>query len=105
MAKSAVEAYLKERLLTLLRWHANAGQPDLDAWHEARFFERWADPRAVTAFREAYTVYDRDDVARALVETMDVFEDFERETAGRLNFDPPPNRGHVRDLIRTVLGD
>jgi aminoglycoside 6-adenylyltransferase len=105
MAKRSVDGYLKERLLTLLAWHAKAGQPGLDTWHEARFFERWADPRAVGALRDAYARYDAGDVERALGVTMDVFEQFERETAVRLDFAPPPDRARVRGLVRAVLDD
>ena len=104
MAKRSVDGWLKERLLKLLAWHAKAGQPELDTWHEARFFERWADPRAVTALQSAYAGYDHDDVKRALDATMDAFEQFERETAARLDFPPPPDRAPIRSLVRDVLG-
>ena len=103
-AKRSVDGYLKERLLTLLAWHAKAARPELDTWHEARFFEGWADARAVEAQREAYAIYDPDDVKRALRATMDVFKRFEHETAAQLDFAPPPNRGAIRGLVRDVLG-
>jgi aminoglycoside 6-adenylyltransferase len=103
VAKRSVDGYLKERLLTLLAWHAASSVPAVDTWHEARFFERWADPRAVEAMREAYARYDRDDVARALRATMDIFERFERETAAKLGLPPPPDRAPVRDLVGDVL--
>ncbi len=104
MAKRAVDGYLKERLLTLFAWHARAGDPELDTWHEARFFERWADPRAVEALRGSYARYDSDEVRRALLATMDAFERFERETAERLGFNAPPDRDPVCTLVGTVLG-
>ena len=103
MAKRSVDGYLKEGLLTLFAWHARAGDPELDTWHEARFFERWADPRAVEALRDAYARYDADEVRRALLATMDAFERFERETAGGLGFNPPPGRDPVRALVVAVL--
>jgi aminoglycoside 6-adenylyltransferase len=91
--------------LTLFAWHARAGDPELDTWHEARFFERWGDPRAVEALRASYARYDADEVGRAVAETMDAFERFERETAGRLGFRAPSNRGPVRSLVQAVLAD
>ena len=103
MAKRSVDGYLKERLLTLIAWHARARDPGLDTWHEARFFERWADPRAVEALREAYARYDQDEVRGALFATMDAFELFEREAAERLGFDAPSSREPVRALVRAVL--
>ena len=103
-AKRTVDGYLKERLVTLLAWHAGAGDPELDTWHETRFFERWADPAAVEALRAAYARYDASEVGRAVQVTMDVFEHFERETALRLAFAPPPDRGPVRALVLEALG-
>jgi aminoglycoside 6-adenylyltransferase len=103
MAKRSVDGYLKERLLTLLTWHARAGDPELDTWHEARFFERWADRRAVEALRDAYAHYDADEVRRALLATMDAFERFERETAERLALGAPPDRDPVRAMVAAVL--
>lgn len=103
MAKRSVDGYLKERLLTLFAWHARAGDTELDTWHEARFFERWADPRAVDALRESYARYDSDEVRRALFATMDAFERFERETGERLGFSPPPDRDPVRALVQLCL--
>jgi aminoglycoside 6-adenylyltransferase len=103
VAKRSVDGYLKERLLTLLAWHAASSKPAVDTWHEARFFERWADPRAVEAMREAYARYDRDDVARALRATMEIFERFERETAAKLGLPPPPDRAPLRGLVGDVL--
>jgi aminoglycoside 6-adenylyltransferase len=104
MAKRSVDGYLKERLLTLLAWHAASSTPAVDTWHEARFFEDWADPRAVEAMRDAYARYDRDDVARALRATMDIFERFERETAANLGLPPLPNRASVQSLVTAALG-
>lgn len=105
MAKRSVDGYLKERLLTLLAWHARAVDPELDTWHEARFFERWADPRAVEALRASYARYDPGEVRRALLPTMETFERFERETAERLGFGAPPGRDPVRSLVLAVLDD
>jgi aminoglycoside 6-adenylyltransferase len=103
VAKRSVDGYLKEQLLTLLAWHAASSKPAVDTWHEARFVERWADPRAVEAMREAYARYDRDDLARALRATMDIFERFERETAAKLGLPQPPDRARVRGLVGDVL--
>lgn len=103
MANRSVDGYLKERLLTLFAWHARAGDPGIDTWHEARFFERWADPRAVEVLRGSYARYDSDEVREALFATVDAFDQFERETAGRLGFSAPPSREPVRRLVEAAL--
>jgi aminoglycoside 6-adenylyltransferase len=102
-AKRSVDSYLKERLLTMLTWHAKAGDPELDTWHEARFAERWADRGALEALPEAYASYDAADVSRALVATMDIFERLERETAERLGYGRPPDRDAVRALVAQAV--
>lgn len=52
----------------------------------------------------AWARYDRDDVARALRATMDIFERFERETAANLGLPALPDRGRVRGLVDDALG-
>lgn len=104
-ATRAVNGYLKERLVVLAARHARAGDAALDTWHETRFFERWADPRAVELLRGAYARYDRDDVGRALGATMDAFELLERETAARLGLPEPPPRDRVRELVTAAIED
>ena len=102
-ATRAVNGYLQERLVVLVGWHAQAGDAALDTWHQTRFFERWADPRAVELLRASTARYERDEVARALLAAMDAFELFERETAARLGFAEPPPRDPVRALVASAI--
>jgi hypothetical protein len=48
-AKLCLDSYMKNGcLLRLLEWHARATHGwDYDTWHNGRFLEKWADPRAV----------------------------------------------------------
>jgi molybdopterin-guanine dinucleotide biosynthesis protein A len=73
-AIGCLDGYLKARLVTLLAWHARAIDPAADTWHEGRFLERWADSGALAALERAYAHYDLRDVARALWETIDLFQ-------------------------------
>ena len=104
VAKRTVDGYLKERLFTLLEWHARAGDPLVDVWHDRRFFERWADPRAVDELRGAYATYDPGEIVRALRATADLFEWVERETTLRIAHADPDDRSAVRVEIDRVLG-
>jgi aminoglycoside 6-adenylyltransferase len=104
VAKGCTDGYLKRRLVTLLEWHARAIEPDVDTWHDGRFVERWADPGALAALERAYAHYDVREVARALWETIDLFQGLEEETARRLGLavelDHADLRGRVADVVR-----
>jgi len=89
-AKSGLDMRLKERLVTLLTWHAHAIHgPSYDTWMRGRFLEEWADPRAVQALAGAFAHYDAADIARALLVTMDLFRWLALETARHWEFSYP----------------
>jgi molybdopterin-guanine dinucleotide biosynthesis protein A len=98
-AIGCIDGYMKARLVTLLAWHARAIDPAADTWHEGRFLERWADPGALAALERAYAHYDLRDVARALWETIDLFQAVEEETVRRLRLDVELDHA---DLLRRV---
>lgn len=87
MAKACSDSYMKRLLLRMLEWHAGAiNGPEYDTWHEGRFLEQWADPRAVVALRDAYARYDAEEIGRALVQTMDLYRWLAQETAEGLGY-------------------
>jgi len=88
-AKLAVDGYLKRLMLRMAEWHARAGDPATDTWHQGRFIEGWSDPRVVDALGRSYAHYRAEDVARALAESMDLFSWLARETAERLGVPYP----------------
>jgi aminoglycoside 6-adenylyltransferase len=89
-AKSGCDVHMKGLLRRMLEWHARAmNGPGHDTWMRGRFLEEWADPRAVTALREAFARYDADDLWHALAATMDLFRWLAEETAAKLNYDYP----------------
>ena len=104
-AKGGVDGYMKARLVTLLEWHARALDPSVDTWHEGRFIERWADPGALAALEKAYAYYDLRDVARALWETIDVWQALEEETARRLGLDVVLDHADLRRRVAEVVPD
>jgi aminoglycoside 6-adenylyltransferase len=104
-AKGCLDGYMKERLVTLLEWHARAVDPAVDTWHEGRFLERWADPGALAALERAYAYYDVRDVARALWETIDLFQGLEEETARRLGLEVELDHADLRRRISEVVRD
>ena len=104
-AIECLDGYMKARLVTLLEWHARAVDPSVDTWHAGRFLERWADPGALAALERAYAHYDLRDVARALWETIDLFQGLEEETARRLGFAIELDHADLRRRIAEVVRD
>ncbi len=86
-ALECLDGHMKARLVTLLGWHARSLDPSVDTWHAGRFVERWADPGALAALEKAYAHYDVRDVARALWETIDLWQGLEEETASRFGLE------------------
>jgi aminoglycoside 6-adenylyltransferase len=103
-AVDGVNGVMKRSLVTLLSWHARALHADADVWDAGRFLERWADPGALATLERAYAHYDLRDAARALWETVDLFQGLEEETARRLGFtvelDHPELRRRISEVVR-----
>jgi aminoglycoside 6-adenylyltransferase len=104
-AIDCLDGYLKWRLLTLLRWHARSVDPFVETWHGGRFLERWADPGALAALERAYAHYDLRDVARALWETIDLFQGLEEEVARRLGLEVGLDHADLRRRVADVVPD
>jgi molybdopterin-guanine dinucleotide biosynthesis protein A len=104
-AIDCLDGYMKARLVSLMGWHAQAVDPSLDTWHGGRFLERWADPGALAALEAAYARYDLRDVARALWETIDLFQGLEEETAGRLGLEVGLDHADLRRRVSEVVPD
>jgi aminoglycoside 6-adenylyltransferase len=104
-ATAGVNGYLKWRLVTLIEWHARSLDPAVDVWHEGRFVERWADPGALAALERAYAHYDLRDVARALWETVDLWQGLEEEVGSRLGLETGLDHADLRRRIAEVVPD
>ena len=104
-ALDCLDGYMKARLVTLLGWHARAVDTSVDTWHAGRFVERWADPGALAALEKAFAYYDVRDVARALWETIDLWQGLEEETARRLGIELVLNHADLRRRVAEVVPD
>jgi aminoglycoside 6-adenylyltransferase len=91
--------------VTMLAWHARAVDPSVDTWHGTRFVERWADPGALVRLESATPRYSVRDVARALWETIDLFETLEDETARRLGLAVQVDHADLRRRVSAVARD
>ncbi len=104
-AISCLDGYLKARLVTLLELHARAVDPTVDTWRGGRFLERWADPGALATLERAYAHYDLRDVARALWETIDLWQMLEEETARRLGLTVEVDHADLRRRVAEIVRD
>jgi molybdopterin-guanine dinucleotide biosynthesis protein A len=104
-AVDGVNGSLKRSLVTLLSWHAKAVDGDAEVWDGGRYLERWADPGALAALERAYAHYDLRDVARALWETIDLFQGLEEETARRLGLAIELDHADLRHRVAEVVRD
>jgi aminoglycoside 6-adenylyltransferase len=81
---------LKQRLLTMLEWHARALHGlEHDTWHDGRYIEEWADRHALAALPHTFGAYERADLRRALSATLELFNTLAQDTAARLCFAYP----------------
>ena len=90
----SLDGRMKSLLLRMMEWHAFAARgPANNTWEDGRFLEEWADPRAIRELTSAFAHYDADDIARALIATMDLFRWLAIETAQRLGCAYPAEAG------------
>lgn len=104
-AKGGLDGYAKrECLLPMVEWHARAANGVDGTWHEGRFLETWADERVLADLEDSFARYDREDVERALLATMDLFRWVARETAETAGYDYPEEADErVSALVSDVL--
>ena len=104
-ALDCLDGHMKEVLVTLMAWHARAVDPTVEIKSVDRLVERWADPGALAALERAYAHYDLRDVARALWETIDLFQGLEEETARRLGLEVELDHADLRRRVSEVVPD
>jgi molybdopterin-guanine dinucleotide biosynthesis protein A len=105
VAVDTVNGALKRSLVVLLGWHAKAVDPSAPVLEDGRHLERWADAGALSALELAYAHYELRDAARALWETIDLFQGLEEETAARLGLDDELDYADLRRRIAEVVRD
>lgn len=89
-AKICCDVYMKERLLKMIEWYMLSKNGwDYDIWHRGRFLEKWADSEIIEGLKRAYAYYDKDDIKRALLETMGLYRWISIETSKNLGYEYP----------------
>jgi molybdopterin-guanine dinucleotide biosynthesis protein A len=105
VAVDTVNGALKRSLVVLLGWHAKAVDTDAEVLEDGRHLERWADAGALSALELAYAHYELRDAARALWETIDLFQGLEEETASRLGLATELDYADLRRRVAEVVRD
>lgn len=90
-AKFCLDSYMKLKcLLPMVEWHTRTMKGwSYDTWHGGRFLEKWASPSILEGLRDVFSHYDRDDVKRALLATMELFRRISMEVAEKLGYSYP----------------
>ncbi len=90
VAKSCCDGHMKDILLRMIEWYSLSKHGwDYDVWHRGRFLEQWADKKVLDELKNVYAYYVRDDVKKALFNTMNLFREISRETAKNLGYTYP----------------
>lgn len=86
IAKSNIDSYMKNSLLNLVEIHAKVNNGiDYDTWHNGRYLEKWADPRIIEGLKNSFSYYEKKDIERALIETMNLHRWIAKEICDKLN--------------------
>jgi aminoglycoside 6-adenylyltransferase len=89
-AKMCLDCHMKSVLSRMFEWHARAKKgKSCDTWLRGRFLEEWADPRAVKDLENAFARYDKADIWRCLINTMDLFRSLAKEAAQSFKYPYP----------------
>ena len=100
-----LDGAMKAQVVELMALHARAVDQSVEVSTDGRRLERWADPGALSALERAYAHYDVRDVARALWETIDLFQLLEEETAHRLGLGDALDHAELRRLVGDLVRD
>jgi len=95
-ARDHVECRLRPRLLAMLEWHACAASPNAppDIWHDGRFIEAWASPRALAALPATRPSADPASLWPALLALLDLYHTLALEVAAAWSL-PYPHAAHA----------
>jgi aminoglycoside 6-adenylyltransferase len=87
-AHDDVDDYMRDRLLTMLEWHALA-RGVVGVFPESRKLEAWTPPDVAAELPATFARYDDASIAEALVRGHALFRRLAREVADRWGFDYP----------------
>ena len=100
-----LDCRLQSLMKTMIEWHAltiHDGQ--YDTWFRGRFLEEWAEPKVTSELRNAFAHYDKEDIKRSLLSSLNLFQRISKETANNLNYAYPTQTGEqIKKWIEKTL--
>jgi len=105
VAKFCVDFYLKQKLLSIVEYHAHAiNGIDYNTWHDGRFIEEWAEPWIIEKLSLCFSHYDKENIKTALLSTMDLFRLIAVEVAQKLDFQYPKEADeYATEWVKSIL--
>lgn len=103
--KSCADNYMKWKLLDLIEWYAHAYHGmDYDTWHEGRYLDEWAEEWIVQELARCYARYEKEDMKRALLATMNLFRSLAVSISDKLHYSYPQEAdSYATEWVRTTL--
>jgi len=104
-AKMIIDGELRSLLLRHLEWQAKAvNGSGYDTWHDGRFLEEWADPRAMANLPQTFARYEKMETSQALLQMLYLAIQLGKETARLWHYSyPATNATHIRGWIEMAL--
>jgi aminoglycoside 6-adenylyltransferase len=104
-AKGCCDAYMKDLLLLIMEWHAQAMRgKGADTWMRGRFLEEWADCRAVEKLPKIFARYNKEEIGQAMLATMELFRWLAIETAQKWGYTYPASGDKAAtELVEDLL--
>ena len=102
-----LDCRMQRSLLRMIEWNALAEHGwKHDVWFLGRHLEEWATLRALEGLRAAFAQYDEEDVRRALLAAIDLFQTLAPQTANKLNYPYPTEVDkNVAEWIRACVSE
>lgn len=104
-AKSCLDGYMKYKLLWMIECYEHVKNgPAYNTCHHGRFIDTWADATIRNQLAESFAHYDKQDVIRAMIITMNLFRDLARDTATAIGYTYPIEAdGYSTDWVEQNL--
>ncbi len=106
-AKDSCDGDLKNKLLTMIEWHARTKFGlEQDTWYDGRYLAQWADPTITAALPGTFAAYDMADLLRAFQANLHLYHQLACETAAALDYQyPTPGQTAAINWLQALTND
>jgi aminoglycoside 6-adenylyltransferase len=102
---TCLNCYMQRLLLKMIEWYAmTTRSKGYDTWFRGRFLEEWTEPWITERLSSTFAHYDCDDIKRALLNVLSLFQKMAIETAEKLDYPyPAKSNKQLTEWIETCL--